>query len=193
MHARHQFVEVYANFPNECRRVIDDLALVYAIDKRAREEKLSPEQRLELHQAESGPRMANLLTWLEAEIAEKRVEPNSGLGKAIAYLCKHWEGLTLFLRKAGAPLDNNTCERALKKAVLHRKNAYFYKTKEGARVGDLYMSLIHTAERCGASPFDYMNALQHYADAVANDPAQWMPWNYAAAVATITQAGDELG
>ena len=49
------------------------------------------------------------------------VEPNSGLGNAINYLLKHWEKLTLFLRKAGVPLDNNLVERALKKAILHRK------------------------------------------------------------------------
>ena len=49
------------------------------------------------------------------------MEPNSALGGAISYLLKHWEKLTLFLRVAGAPLDNNVCERALKKAILHRQ------------------------------------------------------------------------
>jgi Transposase IS66 family len=45
---------------------------------------------------------------------------------------------------------NNICERALKRAVLHRKNALFYKTLNGAEAGDLFMSLIHTCELCGA-------------------------------------------
>jgi len=58
--------------------------------------------------------------WLQAQFAEKKVEPNSGLGEAISYLLKHWDRLTLFLRQAGAPLDNNICERGLKKAILHR-------------------------------------------------------------------------
>ncbi len=84
----------------------------------------------------------------------------------------------MFLRKAGAPLDNNTCERALKKTIINRKNAYFYKTREGARIGDLYMSLIHTAERCGGKPFEYLVSLQENAKAVAESPADWMPWNY---------------
>jgi hypothetical protein len=91
---------------------------------------------------------------------------------------KHWEKLTLFLREPGAPLDNNVCERALKKAILHRKNAYFFKSRRGARVGDLFMSLIHTAERCKASPFDYLVALLRNAKAVADSPGAWMPWNY---------------
>jgi hypothetical protein len=84
----------------------------------------------------------------------------------------------LFLRKAGAPLDNNLCERALKKAILHRKNALFYKTRNGARVGDIYMSLIHTCELNGINAFDYLNQLQLNASDVEKHPARWMPWNY---------------
>ena len=72
---------------------------------------------------------------------------------------RHWEKLTLFLREPGAPLDNNICERALKKAILHRKNALFYKTQNGAHVGDIFMSLIHTCQFCGADPFDYLTEL----------------------------------
>ena len=104
--------------------------------------------------------MEQLHAWLEAQLAEKKTEPNSGLGKAITYLLRHWKGLTAFLRHAGAPLDNNICEQALKRAVLHRKNALFYKTLNGAQVGDLFMSLIHTCQLCGANSFDYLTELQ---------------------------------
>ena len=106
------------------------------------------------------------------------VEPNSGLGEAITYMLKHWEKLTLFLHKAGAPLDNNITERALKRAILHRKNAMIYRSENGARVGDLFMSLIHTCQLCGADPFDYLTALQKHAAELASDPAAWMPRNY---------------
>ncbi len=82
-----------------------------------------------------------------------------------------------------APLDNNLCERALKKAILHRKNALFYKTLNGAHVGDVFMSLIHSAELNGAKPFDYLVALLRYHEEVEDAPADWMPWNYAAALA----------
>jgi len=57
-----------------------------------------------------------------------------------------WDRFTLFLQKAGAPLDNNLCERALKKAILHPKNSLFYKTENGAHVGDIFMSLIYTCQ-----------------------------------------------
>jgi len=62
---------------------------------------------------------------------------------------------------------------------LHnRKNAMFYLTDNGARVGDMYMSLIYTCQLCGASPFDYLTELQRHAQEVAANPASWMPWNY---------------
>ncbi len=96
------------------------------------------------------------------------------------YMKKRWTELTLFLRVPGAPLDNNAAERALKKAILHRKNALFYRTLDGARVGDTFMSLIHTAELNQVAPFDYLVALQRNAAAVAANPAHWMPWNYQA-------------
>jgi len=76
--------------------------------------------------------MQQLHDWLRRQLDDKLTEPNSALGGAIRYMLKHWEKLTLFLRQAGAPLDNNVCERALKKAILHRKNALFYKTQNGA-------------------------------------------------------------
>ena len=106
------------------------------------------------------------------------MEPNSGLGKAVTYLLRHWNGLTAFLREAGAPLDNNLCERALKRAVLHRKNALFYRTLHGAEAGDLFMSLIHTCELTGANPFDYLTELQRHASELVTNPSAWMPWNF---------------
>ena len=68
----------------------------------------------------------------------------------------------------------------MKKAILHRKNSLFYKTENGARVGDLFMSLIHTCELCGANPFDYLTQLQRHAAKLARNPSPWMPWNYRA-------------
>src|SRR2546423_11151422 len=116
--------------------------------------------------------------WLEAQFAERKVEPNSSLGKAITYLLRHWKPLTLFLRQVGSPLDNNICERALKRAVLHRKNALFYRTLHGSEVGDVFMSLIHTCELNEANPFDYLTELQRHARELEANPSEWMPWNY---------------
>jgi hypothetical protein len=177
-HGRRQFTDVALNFPIECRYVLEMLGQVYGYDAEARERRLAPDERLRFHQEHSGPVMNRLHQWLEAQLAEKRTEPNSGLGKAITYLLRHWRPLTTFLRVAGAPLDNNIVERSLKRAVLHRKNALFYRTLNGAQVGDLFMSLIHTCQLCGANSFDYLIQLQRHSRELADCPAEWMPWNY---------------
>jgi transposase len=184
-HGRRRFVDVAASFPAECRFVLEVLRDVYQVEARARQEGLSPEARLRRHQEASAPRMEALAEWMREQVEGRWVEPNSGLGEAIAYLQKHWEPLTLFLRVPGAPLDNNAVERALKKVILHRKNSLFFKTDRGARVGDLYLSLIYTAELAGVSPFDYLVALQRHAAAAAACPAAWMPWSYEQARAAL--------
>jgi transposase len=182
-HARRHVVEVAPSFPAECRRILETLGMVYRHDADTREQALSPEARLAYHQTHSGPVLADLHAWLTAQLADHLVEPNSSLGQAITYLLNHWTPLTLFLRQPGAPLDNNICERALKKAILHRKNALFYKTLNGAHVGDLFMSLIHTCELEGVNPFTYLTALQRHAGALAANPTAWLPWNYQDALA----------
>jgi transposase len=177
-HARRQFVDVAMNFPEECLYVLKVLKVVYTNDAWAKQQGMTAQERLAFHQAQSQAPMDALKAWLTAQFEERKVEPNSGLGEAITYMLKYWDQLTLFLHQPGAPLDNNVCERALKKAILHRKNAYFYKTENGARVGDLFMSLIHTCELNGINPFDYLTELQKHADELSVHPADWMPWNY---------------
>ena len=181
-------MEVVDNFPEECRYVLETLGGVYHYDGLAREQKLSPEERLRFHQEHSEPLMKGLHAWLEAQLAEHKTEPNSGLGKAISYLLNHWPKLTLFLQQPGAPIDNNVVERALKKAILNRKNALFYKTLNGAGVGDLFMSLIHTCELNGANPFDYLTELQRHAEELKRNPSEWMPWNYRETLARLARA-----
>ena len=177
-HGRRQFVDVAESFPDECIYVLETLKEVYKNDAEAKAKNLSAEERLKFHQKESEPLMKKLREWFSQQFEEKKVEPNSGLGKAFKYMLKHWKKLTLFLTIPGAPLDNNICERALKKAILHRKNSLFYKTEHGAYIGDLFMSLIHTCSLCGVNPFDYLTQLQYHSEALRKSPGDWMPWNY---------------
>jgi len=128
--------------------------------------------------------MAELETWMEERVQERTVEPNSGLGKAFAYMRKRWNTLTRFLEVPGAPLTNNIVERALKRAIVHRKNSLFYRSLKGARVGDAFMSLIYTAEMAGVDPFLYLVALLEHRLEVARQPGAWMPWNYKATLAS---------
>ena len=177
-HARRKVVDVLEHFPQPCHHVIKVLAQVYGVEAQCREQHMTPQQRLHHHQAHSAGPMQELQRWMRDQLQQRLVEPNSALGNALRYMLKHWEGLTLFLRKAGAPLDNNLCERSLKRAILHRKGSMFYKTVNGAELGDIYMSIIHTCQLCNVNAFDYLQALQIHAEKVQGDAARWLPWNY---------------
>ena len=186
-HGRRRFVDVAWNFPEQCHDVLETLKEVYKNDKTAKEQNMTAEERLLFHQSKSGPFMENLGIWLNEQLDQNKVEPNSGLGQAISYMLNHWEALTLFLKVPNAPLDNNICERALKKAILHRKNALFYKTEHGAYIGDMFMSIIHTCNLAGVNPFDYITALQKHSSELFKNPRNWMPWNCKATVPSVTE------
>jgi transposase len=189
-HGRRKFVELIDLFPEQVRFVLQTLREVYKSDAVARARQLSPGERLRLHQRESAPRMAALKEWMDRQLTERLIEPNSRLGEAIRYLQNHWEGLTLFLRVEGVPLTNNITERALKKAIIHRKNSLFYKTLNGAKVGDVFMSLIYTAELNSVNPFEYLIALLRHPLELAERPSEWMPWNYRASLARLGAGPD---
>jgi transposase len=189
-HGRRKFVELIESYPQECRFVIETLAEVYKYDEEANVEKMTPSERLCFHQEKSKPLMDKLEKWLEEQFAQKKIEPNSNLGQVINYMQNHWQKLTGFLRIEGAPLDNNCLEQALKVAILNRKNAYFYKTENGAHVGDVLMSLIETCRKAKVNPFEYLTMLQKNAIDVLKNPGKWLPWNYKE---TIAEMGNEPG
>ncbi len=68
--------------------------------------------------------------------------------------------------------------------MLHpRGSAHGVRRRQnGARVGDLLMSLIYTCQLNEVNPFDYLMQLQRHADQVAASPEVWMPWNYRSAM-----------
>ena len=161
--------------------MLEVLGEVYKNDAEARKsaEAGSPEERLGFRQEQSGPPIDGLMAWFTEQFEEKKVEPTRAWARP-SRTCRSLGEVNpvLFLRQPGAPLDNNVCERALNKAILHRKNSLFYKSERGAYVGDIFMSLIYTCHLCDADPFGYLTALQRNEAAVSSNPQAWLPWNY---------------
>ena len=177
-HGRRKFTELEEVFPDECTVVIEALRQVFDHEEEARVQHMSAEVRLRYHQQSSGPIMDRLKHWLDAQLTERTVEPNSSLGKAFQYLLTHWQTLTRFLEVPGAPLENNMAERALKLAIRQRKNSLFYATDYSAYVASILTSLIATCLQAGVNALDYLVALQEHRIAVFRAPAAWLPWNY---------------
>jgi transposase len=182
-HGRRQFSDLADVFPTECQVVLEALKQVFDHDDEARDQQLSPAQRLAYHQSSSQPIMDELKRWLQKQVDDRLVEPNSSLGKAMAYMQTHWEMLTRFLAIEGAPLDNNLVERALKLFIRQRKNSLFYATEHSAYIASVLTSLIATCLHAGVNALEYLVALQEHRTEVFVAPEAWLPWTYQASLA----------
>jgi transposase len=178
-HGRRKFSDLVEVFPHECQVVLEVISQVFDHDEQARKTQLSPEARLAYHQAQSQPLMDGLKRWLDTQLDEHLVEPNSALGKAMGYMQRHWETLTRFLSVPGAPLDNNLAERVLKLFIRQRNNSLFYKSTHSAYIASVLTSLIATCVYAGVNALEYLVALQEHRSEVFADPAAWLPWAYA--------------
>ena len=156
--------------------MLDVIEAVYQVERETAE--MSAIQRLHHHQQQSGPLLQELKDWMDEQLGEGGVEPNNSLAKALAYLQTHWPELTKFLTVEGCPIDNNRAERALKRVVLLRKNALFYKSEHGAAVGDIIQSVIETCKLNGVNVWEYLVEVVRNREVVRKHPAAWLPWTY---------------
>lgn len=177
-HGRRQFVDVLHHFPKEVDFVLKNYKIIWENEDKIAEKKLSATERLNYHREHSLPIMNAIRRWGNDLLSGEIVEENSGLGKAIRYFEKHYNGLTAFCTYEGAKLDNNVMEAQLKLVVRGRKNSHFYKTLAGSSVADVIMSMIATAAKAGINVFDYFNAIQRNSKQVKSQPESWLPWNF---------------
>ena len=188
-HGFRKFDELRDYFPQECLVIIRLLSRVFKYDQETRD--MAADARLVHHQTYSKPLMDELEKYMASLLTERRIEPNSELGAAIKYMQRHWEKLTCFLRVAGAVIDNNIVERALKIAIRNRKAAMFYRTPYSANIGGMITSLIYTCDLAKQNPYEYLIALQEHQPHVVANPAHWLPWNYQEALAMASASNHQ--
>src|SRR5262245_23978737 len=175
-HARRKVFELREDYPAECAVVLDAVGKVYGYE--AETAGLNSERRMAYHREKSEPVMKELKEWIETQFSDRKVEPNSNLGKALQYWLSHWGELMVWLREPGTPLDNNESERALKQFILMRKNSMFFKTEHGAAVGDVLASLIRTCRLNGVNAWNYLVTIVRNKKDARSNPHLYMPWNY---------------
>lgn len=176
-HARRQFVDLFAQFPEDVGEVLERYSLIWKHEADTKEARMTPQQRLDYHRAHSLPVMAHIQAGCRSQLDSGAVEANSALGKAMRYFLNHYDGLTGFCTLEGAQLDNNLMEGQLKMIVRGRKNFGFFKTLAGAAISDIITSVIATAVRAEVNSFDYLTVLQRHAEQVKANPHAWLPWN----------------
>lgn len=177
-HSRRKFFDVRKNYPEEVEYVLESYGAIWHNETITETEKMSVKARLDYHTKNSLPVMLELKAWCEKKSQEKATEENNGLGRAIRYFLKHFDGLSAFCFIENAKLDNNLAEMVIKLIVRGRKNSHFYQTLAGANIGDVITSLIATCELNGVNCFDYLVALQQHRRLLELEPERWLPWNY---------------
>jgi transposase len=149
-HARRKFVEIEESFPRPSEEAIELIAQLYRIEREIEDE--PPDVRLRIRQQRAGLVVQQIHQWALGQ----RALPQSPLGKAIAYLGKHFDGLRVFLSDPDVPLDNNRTERALRGVVLGRKNHFGSRSERGTKVAAMMYSLVETAKINGVDPELYL-------------------------------------
>jgi transposase len=157
-HVRRKFIECEDFFP-EATQAIGLIGELYAVERRCLTGPPGDAQRASLRAQHSRVIVSRLQAWA----VSTRALPQSGLGKAIAYMGGLWTGLTRFLNDARIPLDNNATERALRGVVLGRKNHYGSRSRRGTEVAALFYSLLESAKLDGLEPKAYLRDVAHAA------------------------------
>ena len=156
-HVRRKFDEVEAFFPQQCRQILDLIGELYAIEKLCPTGPPGDELRRKLRSERSREILARIHRWA----LETRALPESGLGKAIAYMAGLWAGLTVFVDDPRVPLDNNATERGIRGLVIGRKNHYGSKSRRGTEVAALYYTIFETAKLAGIDPKAFLRRAVH--------------------------------
>lgn len=151
-HVRRKFLDVEAFFPREAAAIVGLIGQLYAVEHACPSGRDGDALRRELRASRSRAVLARIQQWA----VDVATTPESGLGKAIAYMAGLWSGLSYFVEDPRVPLDNNGAERAIRGPVVGRKNHYGSRSRRGTEVAALFYTLVESAKLCGVEPKAYL-------------------------------------
>jgi len=114
----------------------------------------------------------------DAALADaKLAEPAA---KVLHSMKTHWPGLTVFVEQPSLPMDNNAAERALRPAVVARKNFYGSGSRWSGQLAATMFSLLMTIKLYKLNPHTwlsaYLNACAAQGNRAPQDVSAFLPW-----------------
>ena len=176
-HARREFEKALDNDRERASAALRWIQGLYAVERQAREEELSPDQRKELRLADSLPIINKLGEWIHAEAPD--VLPKSQIGKAMAYTAKRWDALSGYLYDGVLEIDNNLVENTIRPLALGRKNYLFAGSHKAAQRAAMVYSLLGTCKLHGVNPTQWLAyVLANILQTKYNDVRMLYPQNF---------------
>lgn len=181
-HAYLKFRAVRKQYSEEHRLAGEVYEKVFGNDDLTKAQGMSPHERMLYHRTHSLPEMKRLKKMCSDKLTSKLVEPNSPLWEPITFIINQWDRLTRFCNVPDTPLDTNVVEQMLIIPVRYLAASFNYRSREGAEVGDLYMSVVGTANANGVEPVAYLEECLANHEDLAQRPEHYLPWAYRARV-----------
>ena len=191
-HARRKFFEAKDERPADALRALELIAQLYRFESQWDEAKVG-DRRAALRQEHFARPLAELKTLVQ-ELLAGPVLPQSGLGKACAYLLGHWAPLTAHLNYSHTALDTNAVENAIRPSAVGKKNWLFIGHLDAGDRAAVVYSLIVSCQRRGHNPHEYLKDVLTRLPAMTTKddlrpllPSQWKSPSIAKTAPPITQ------
>ena len=153
-HARRMFYEAQINDKVRAEYVLEQMRLLYNIERKAKEQAFTTEQLLDLRQAEAIPVLKSLGNWMKEEYL--KVLPKSTIGKALAYSIQRWNQLMIYAGNGKLNIDNNPVENCIRPVAIGRKNYLFAGSHEAAQRSAMLYSLLGTCKLNEINPIIWL-------------------------------------
>jgi transposase len=179
-HARRKFTEAINNDAGRAGYVLEKMQLLYAVERRIKEEGLTRDALMELRQTEAVPVLSHLKDWMLAQASE--VLPKSPTGQAIAYSLSRWDKLCVYTTHARLQIDNNVAEREMRPIAVGRKGYLFAGSHDAAQRSAMIYSLFATCRLHNINPYHWLkDVLERMADYTTKNLHELLPHNWKAA------------
>jgi transposase len=176
-HARRKFYEAQPSDAMRARHVLEQMQLLYEIERKAKEEELTQTQTTDLRQKEALPILESLGSWMKQ--AYTQVLPRSVIGKALGYSIERWDALCLYTTDGRLNIDNNPVENAIRPVAIGRKNYLFAGSHEAAQRSAMLYSLLGTCKLHDVNPFNWLKSvLSNIATHPINRVHELLPHNW---------------
>jgi transposase len=176
-HVRRKFFEAQNTDPPRAEYFLRQVQQLYQVERQARQNKLTHEQRYAVRQEKSLPILEHLEQWLKDQLVSAEVLPQSPIGKAIAYALPRWQGLCTYAHDGRFEIDNNLVENCIRPVALGRKNYLFAGSDEYAEHLAYLYAIIGTADKYGLNMQRYLTWLlrQVASCKITSGALEWLP------------------